>query len=56
MFGSLSVRLEHVSQSLWWALKPPKTNTLADGLVERTSSILDEIASKTVHREVEDDR
>ena len=28
--------------------KSPKTNTLADGLIERTSSMLDEIASKTV--------
>ena len=56
MFGSPSVLLEQVSQSLWWALKPPKANTLADGLIERTSSVLDEIASKTVHREVKDDR
>ena len=29
-------------------LKPPKTNTL-DGLVERTSSMLDKIESKTIH-------
>ena len=27
-------------------LKSPKTNTLADGLIERTSSMLDEIESK----------
>ena len=32
-----------VSQSLGWMLKSPKTNTFADGLIERTSSILDEI-------------
>ena len=32
-------------------LKPPNINTLADGLIERTSSMLDEIASKTVHKE-----
>ena len=33
-----------------------KTNTLADGLIERTSSILDEIESKTVHKAEEGDR
>ena len=31
-------------------LKSPKTKTLADELIERTSSILDEIESKTVHK------
>ena len=30
-------------------LKSPKTNTLVDGLIERTSSILDETEEKTVH-------
>ena len=35
-------------------LKSPNINTLADGLIERTSSMLDEIACKTVHKE--DDR
>ena len=34
----------------------PKTNTLDDELIERTSSMLDEIASKTVHKDEEDDR
>ena len=29
----------------------PKTNTFADGLIERTSSMLDGIESKTVHKE-----
>ena len=29
-------------------LKSPKTNTLAEGLMETTSSMLDEIKSKTV--------
>ena len=29
-------------------LKTPKTNTWPDGLIERTSSILDEIESKTI--------
>ena len=37
-------------------LKSPKTNTLADGLIERTSSILDEIESKTVDNGKEGDR
>ena len=37
-------------------LKSPKTNTLADGLIERTSSMLDEIESKTVHKDEEGDR
>ena len=32
-------------------LKSPKTKILADGLIERTSSMLDEIESKTVHKE-----
>ena len=32
-------------------LKSPKTKTLADGLIERTSSILAEIESKTVHKD-----
>ena len=34
---------------------PPKTNTLADGLMERTSSMLDEIDSKIVHKDEEGD-
>ena len=34
----LSVPPEYVSQSLQWTLKSPKTNTLADGLIERTST------------------
>ena len=34
-------------------LKSPKTNTLADGLIQRTSSILDKIASKTVHKVID---
>ena len=32
-------------------LKSPKTNTLADVLIETTSSMLDEIESKTVHKD-----
>ena len=37
-------------------LNSPKTNTLADRLIERTSSMLDEIESKTVHKDIEKDR
>ena len=36
-------------------LKSPKTNTLADGFIKRTSSMLDEIASKTMHKDKEGD-
>ena len=36
-------------------IKAPKTNTLADGLIDRTSSMLDEIVSKTVHNDKEGD-
>ena len=34
-------------------LKSPKTNLLADGLIERTSSILNEIESKAIHNDEE---
>ena len=34
----------------------PKTNTLADGLIERTSSMLDEIEQKIVHQAKEGDQ
>ena len=37
-------------------LKSPKTKTLADGLIKRSSSILDEIESKTIHKDKEGDR
>ena len=47
----LSVPPEWGSQSLWWSLKSPEINTFADGLIERTSSVLDEIESKSVHKE-----
>ena len=33
-----------------------KTNTLADGLITRTSSMLDETESKTMHNDKEGDR
>ena len=54
--ADLSVPPEKVSQSLWWALKSPKINTLTEGLIERTWSMLDEIGSKTVHNNKEGDR
>ena len=34
----------------------PKTKTLADGLIEKTSSMLDQIASKTLHKDAKGDR
>ena len=37
-------------------LKSPKTNKLADVLTERTSSMLDEIESETVHKDEVGDR
>ena len=43
-------------------LKSPKTNTLADGLIKKTSfmldeieSMLDETESKTIHKDKEGD-
>ena len=36
--------------------KSAKTNILADGLIERISSVLDEIESKTVHNNEEGDQ
>ena len=37
-------------------VKSPKINTLVDWLIKRTSSMLDEIASKTVHKDEEGDQ
>ena len=37
-------------------LNYPKTNTLADGLIKRTLSMLDEIESKTIHKNEEGDQ
>ena len=37
-------------------LKSPKIKALADGLIERTSSMLDELESKTVSKDEEGDR
>ena len=34
----------------------PKTKTLRDGFIERTSSMLDETELKTVHKDEEGDR
>ena len=36
-------------------IKSPKTNTLAYGLIEETSSTLDETELKTVHQDEEGD-
>ena len=36
-------------------LQPLKTNKLADELIERTSFMLDEIESKTMHKDEEGD-
>ena len=41
----------------WLTVKFPKKNTLAYGLIEEeTSSVLDEIVSKTVHKHEEGDQ
>ena len=37
-------------------VKSSKTNILADGLMERASIMLDEIASKTLHKDKESDQ
>ena len=37
-------------------LKPLKTKAMPNGLIERTSSILDEIISKNMYKYNEDDR
>ena len=37
-------------------VKSPKTNTLADELIARTSSTVHEIESKIVHEDKESDR
>ena len=37
-------------------LKSPKTKTLVEWSIERTSSMLDEIESKTVDKDEEDDK
>ena len=36
--------------------KSPKTNTIADGLIGRTSSMFDEIESKTMHKDKKSDQ
>ena len=41
--------------TMLWLLKSPKTNTLADGLIKRTSTMLDVIASKTMYEDKEGD-
>ena len=51
----LPVPLDQVCQSLSWTLKFPRTNTLAYGLIERSSSMLGEIESSTMHKDKEGD-
>ena len=51
----LSVPPEQINQFLWRTLKSLKTSIFADGLIERALSLLDEIASKTVHKEEDGD-
>ena len=51
----LPVLPEQVSQSLWWTLQPLQTHT-EGGLIERAPPILDETASKTVHKDEEGER
>ena len=48
--------VHHFAVPLRWKLKPPKTNKLAYGFIERTSSILDEIESKNMHKDEERDQ
>ena len=46
-----SWKFNHLDKVVWdRTFKSPKTNTLAHGLIERTSSMLDKIASKTEHK------
>ena len=37
-------------------LKSPKGNTFVDGMIKRTSPMLDETESKTVHKDKEGDQ
>ena len=37
-------------------VKSTNTNTFADGLIKRTSTMIDEIESKTVHNDEEGDQ
>ena len=37
-------------------VKDPKANSVADGLIKRTSSMLDETVSKVVHKDEDGDR
>ena len=47
--------LEKVKESLWWMLDSQETNTLADGLIGRISSMLDERASRITHKDKDND-
>ena len=50
-----SVPPENISQSIWWMLKFPNTKT-EDGLIGRTSSMLDEVELKSMVNDKEGDR
>ena len=39
--------------SLYDGCESPKKSTLADGLIVKTSSMLDEVESKTMHKDEE---
>ena len=51
--GPLQIVTDTISD---WKLKALKRSTLADGLIERTSPMLDEIASKIVHKDEKGDQ
>ena len=53
----MSISSTRIGKSvLMMNVKVSKTKTLADGLIKRTSSMLDEIESKIVHRDEGGDR
>ena len=55
-FSRSLVSPEKINQSLWRTLKfqKKKKKKLADGLIDRNSSMLHEITSRTVHKEQHD--
>ena len=59
MYSPLKSIIKHnkyFQRGVKFPLKFPKTNTLAGSLIERASSMLDEIASKTMHKDEEGDQ
>ena len=51
-----SLGLSNLQQSSLGLSKSPKTNTLPDRLIERTSSMLDETELKIMHKDDKGDR